>query len=101
MGRDGRCRGGLPADGDSAALRARIAVGPHQGQKAFTLQTVPARAEGERDAGRLVKAAGFSLHCGVAATAHQRAKLERLCRYIARPALFVVFSMGTDKKDDR
>jgi len=44
----------------------RIAVGPHQGQKAFTLQTVPARAEGERDAGRLVKAAGFSLHCGVA-----------------------------------
>ena len=52
MGRDGRCRGGLPADCDSAALRARIAVGPHQGQKALTLQTVPARAEGERDAGR-------------------------------------------------
>ncbi len=58
MGRDGRCRGGLPADGDSAALRPQIAVGPHQGQKALTLQTVPARAEGERDAGRLVKAVG-------------------------------------------
>ena len=42
---EGRWRGGLPADGDSAALRARIAVGPHQGQKAFTLQMVPARAE--------------------------------------------------------
>ncbi len=82
MGRDGRCRGGLPADGDSAALTARIAVGPHQGQKAVTLQTGPARAEAERDAGRLVNAADFSLHCGVAATAYQRAKLERLCRFI-------------------
>ncbi len=53
-----------PADGDSAALRARIAVGPHQGQKAFTLQMVPARAKGERAVGRLDKAADFSLHCG-------------------------------------
>jgi hypothetical protein len=87
VGRDGRCRGGFPADGNSAALTARIAVGPHQGQKALTLQTGPARAEAERDAGRLVNAAGFSLHCGVAAAAHQRANLERLCRYISRPAL--------------
>ena len=31
--------------------------------------------------------AGFSLHAGVAAKAHQRKKLERLCRYIARPAI--------------
>ena len=30
---------------------------------------------------------GFSLHAGVAAKAHQRNKLERLCRYIARPAV--------------
>lgn len=66
----------------------RIAVGPHQGRKAFTLQTVPAHTE-ERDDGGLAKAAGFSLHCGVAAGAHQRAKLERLCRYIARPALAI------------
>ena len=29
--------------------------------------------------------AGFSLHAGVAAKAHQRQKLERLCRYISRP----------------
>ena len=28
--------------------------------------------------------AGFSLHAGVATKAHQRKKLERLCRYIAR-----------------
>jgi hypothetical protein len=31
--------------------------------------------------------AGFSLHAGVAARAHEREKLERLCRSIARPAV--------------
>ena len=31
--------------------------------------------------------AGFSLHAGVAARADQRPKLERLCRYISRPAI--------------
>lgn len=35
----------------------------------------------------LGKVTGFSLHAGVAATAHQRDELERLCRYIARPAV--------------
>ena len=34
-----------------------------------------------------VKVAGFSLHAGVAARANQRQKLERLCRYISRPAI--------------
>ena len=33
------------------------------------------------------KVAGFSLHAGVAAKAHERNKLERLCRYISRPAV--------------
>jgi hypothetical protein len=31
--------------------------------------------------------AGFSLHAGVSARADQRQKLERLCRYISRPAI--------------
>ena len=31
--------------------------------------------------------AGFSLHAGVAARADERNKLERLCRYISRPAV--------------
>jgi len=39
------------------------------------------------DDDRLAKAGGFSLHCGVAAAAHQRDRRERLCRYIARPAI--------------
>jgi hypothetical protein len=33
------------------------------------------------------KGAGFSLHAGLAAKAHERAELERLWRYILRPAV--------------
>jgi hypothetical protein len=61
-------------------------VGPQAGRKAFTLQTVPALEEDSENS-KLAKTAGFSLHAGVAAKAHQRRKLERLCRYIARPAV--------------
>lgn len=43
------------------SITYRIAVGPHQGQKQVTLQTVPARVE-ERDDAGLAKAGGFSLH---------------------------------------
>ncbi len=32
----------------------------------------------------MAQAAGFLLHAGVLAAAHEREKLERLCRYIAR-----------------
>ena len=32
--------------------------------------------------------AGLSLHAGVASEAHEHEKLERLCRYITRPALW-------------
>ena len=51
----------------------------------FTLQTLPACDELFDDG--VGKVAGFSLHAGVAARAEQRQKLERLCRYISRPAI--------------
>ena len=51
----------------------------------FTLQTQPASEElFDKIPGQV---AGFSLHAGVAAKADQREKLERLCRYISRPAV--------------
>ena len=68
------------------SITYRIALGPHQGRKAFTLQTVPAVAAAD-DNSSLAKAAGFSLHAGVASEADEREKLERLCRYITRPAV--------------
>ena len=52
----------------------------------FTLQTVPALAAAD-DYSSVAKAAGFSLHAGVASAAHECEKLERLCRYITRPAV--------------
>jgi hypothetical protein len=53
----------------------------------FTLQTIPPQPEPAPDNARVAKLNGFSLHAGVAAKAHQRNKVERLCRYIARPAV--------------
>ena len=67
------------------SITYRIAVGPQQGCKVFTLQTLPACDEPFDDP--VGKVAGFSLHAGVAAKADDRKKLERLCRYIARPAV--------------
>ena len=67
------------------SITYRIALGPQQGRKAFTLQTVPAATD--TSDGKLARAAGFSLHAGVACEAHEREKLERLCRYITRPAV--------------
>ncbi|MBT8422928.1 MAG: transposase, partial [Gammaproteobacteria bacterium] len=69
------------------AVTYRIAVGPHCGQKAFTLQTLPASPPGEEEDRNVARNGGFSLHAGIAARADQRAKLERLCRYVARPAV--------------
>src|SRR5450631_1340846 len=63
-------------------------MGPHQGRKAFMMQTLAPRLE-ERDAEAVAQANGFSLHASVAAQAGERAKLERLCRYISRPAVAV------------
>jgi hypothetical protein len=68
-----------------SSITYRISVGPQQGRKVFTLQTLPA-GDGLVDDG-VGKVAGFSLHAAVAARADQRKKLERLCRYISRPAV--------------
>ena len=64
----------------------RIAVAPQQGRKVFTLQSIPAWEDDDRFA-QVAKVSGFSLHAGVAAQAWERQKLERLARYITRPAV--------------
>lgn len=82
----------LPVDDEDSLLHLqgasvsyRVTIGPNQGQKVFTPQTVPQSTENEY--GQLAKTAGFSLHAGVFADTHQTDKLERLCRYISRPAI--------------
>ena len=70
-----------------SSITYRIAVGPQQGRKVFTLQTLPDVGSDNPSSNSVGETAGFSLHAGVAAKANERAKLERLCRYIARPAV--------------
>ncbi len=44
-----------------------IAIGPHQGRKVFTLQSLPPIEESKVGSSRIAKVAGFSLHAGVVA----------------------------------
>ncbi len=64
-----------------------IATGPQQGRKVFTLQTLPDCRQDSPPAATVGTTAGFSLNAGVATKTNERIKLERLCRYITRPAV--------------
>ncbi|MBK9665566.1 MAG: transposase [Gammaproteobacteria bacterium] len=84
----------LPSVEDTDAIRQplgssvtyRIAVGPEAGRKALVLRTITALAGEEPRNERVAKANGFP-YAGVSCEAHQRTVRERLCRYIARPAV--------------
>jgi ribosomal protein S27E len=70
----------------AASINYRIAIGPHTGRKALTLYSVPPATEAA-DIPMLARLYGFSLHAATVCEAHQRSKLERLCRYITRPPI--------------
>ena len=70
----------------SAACTYRIALGPRAGQKVITLGAVPS-FDAPLTQQRCANEQGFSLHAEVRCAMNQRHKLERLCRYITRPAL--------------
>ncbi len=69
-----------------ASIHYRIAIGPNSGKKALTLRTIPAQPEPFAST-LLAKQPGFSLHAATVCEANQRDKLEKLCRYITRPAI--------------
>ncbi len=71
----------------AASIRSRIATGHRAGQGVLRrgdcidpgdMEEKPARVD-------CVAGGGFSLHAGVAVPARDRKRLERLCRYVARP----------------
>ena len=68
------------------SITYRVAFGPTRVAKRHTVQTGPWGASLKAHSS-VAKAAGFSLHAGVASAAHEREKWERLCRYITRPAV--------------
>ena len=72
----------------AAACTYRIALGPRAGQKVLTWKDPALRlASPEAPHQGCVSAQGFSLHADTWCGPHQRQTLERLCRYITRPAL--------------
>ncbi len=80
----------------AASIRSRIATGPEAGDPWRRLgDRVEPTGQEEEDgvepgAGvppRCVRHGGMSLHADVAVPEHDRRRLERLCRYVARPPL--------------
>ena len=70
----------------AGSVTYRFTLGPNKGKKALTLKTLP-ESNANRSLGLVAKNAGFSLHAGVAMSGTDRSKIEKLCRYIARPAV--------------
>jgi hypothetical protein len=66
-----------------SSITYRIATGSREGQKVFTLQTLPAQPDAPRP--EVAESLSFSLHAGNTAKASQRDKIERLARYVSRP----------------
>ena len=74
----------------AASLRTRIATGPHTGEPWRRLgdRVDPEEANTDPDASaRVPQHGGMSLHAAIAVPARDRRRLERLCRYVARPPL--------------
>lgn len=61
---------------------------------ALVLRTITALSGEDPASERVAKAHGFSLHAGVGCEAHRRDVRERLCRYIARPAVAAARGRG-------
>lgn len=77
----------------AASLRTRVAIGSHRGEPWRRLGDRVEPADGdasEADPGRSARVprhGGMSLHADVSVPARDRRRLERLCRYVARPPL--------------
>jgi len=70
----------------AAAVTYRIAFGPRAGQKVLTLRGAMPREATARQP-LCAEIDGFSLHAAVRVEAHDRKRLEQLCRHITLPVL--------------
>jgi hypothetical protein len=74
----------------AASVCGRLATGPEAGRRvAVGGDRIDPEGIDSSASPRCASVAGFSLHANVAIAAPDRARLERLCRYAARPPLSV------------
>ena len=71
----------------AASVRYRIAIGPHSGNRTLTLHDPSCIKTDKSPKPLTVDRDGFSLNAAVSCKPYQRERLERLCRYITRPAI--------------
>jgi hypothetical protein len=77
-----------PLDSLSAAsIRYRIAIGPHSGNRTLTLHDPSFIRTDKPTKASTADRDGFSLNAAVSCQPYQRERLERLCRYVTRPAI--------------
>ena len=82
----------------TSSVTYRFATGVSKGKKAMTLKTLP-DTDHFAKSGLVIDNSGFSLHAGVATKANERDRLEKICRYIARPAV-AEERLSTNHKDE-
>jgi len=82
---------GVLASCQAASIQYRIALGARAGQRVPRLGAMKSclYEEAEFSSPRCASLGGFSLHANTACEAWEGEKLERLCRYVARPALAI------------
>ncbi|PYS15265.1 MAG: hypothetical protein DMG15_05530, partial [Acidobacteria bacterium] len=71
----------------SASSRGRIGLGPHAGNRVLTLgDHVDGDSFDSLQSPRCATVSGFSVHANVSIDGRDRLRLERLARYVSRPA---------------
>ena len=77
----------IAASTEASDRRYRIVMGPHSGSRTLTLHD-PSFVRTDRPVKALTADRdGFSLNVAVSCQPYQRDRLERLCRYVTRPAI--------------
>ena len=71
----------------AASIRYRVAIGPGAGSRTLTLKNPGLQRTETQPKPFTVDRNGFSLNVAVACQGQQRERLERLCRYVTRPAV--------------
>lgn len=72
----------------ASSIRGRIAVGPNMGYRVARLgDQIDGDSIDVLQSPRCATVNGLSVHANVSIPAHDRMRLERLCRYAARPAV--------------